>query len=321
MARIVVLDGYTLNPGDNPWDDLARVGDLEVHDRSTLGEIEERARGADIVVTNKAPLSAEMIGVLAELRFIAVTATGFNVVDVGAAAARRIPVSNVPSYGTESVAQFTLALVLELASRVGEHDRAVQEGAWNASPDFCFWSTSPVELSGLTMGVVGFGAIGRRVGGLAHAFGMPVLASGRPGGGREEPGYEPFEWCDVDELFSRADVVSLHCPLTADNAGLVSRGRLARMKPGAFLINTARGPLVDEHALADALERGVLRGAAVDVASSEPIASDNPLLSAPRCIVTPHIAWATLAARRRLMKTTVDNVRAFLAGAPVNVVR
>lgn len=320
-TRIVVLDGYTMNPGDNPWDAVAQLGDLEVYDRSAPDEIVPRARGAQIVITNKTPISAETIDALPDLRFIAVTATGYNVVDVAAASGRGIPVSNVPEYGTDSVAQFTMALLLELASRVGEHDQAVHDGAWAASPDFCFWRTSPVELAGLTMGLVGFGAIGRRVGELANAFGMSILAAGRPGGSRPAPSYERFSWCQVDDVFARADVVSLHCPLTEENAGLVNSERLARMKPSAFLINTARGALVDEQALADALQRGVIAAAAVDVASSEPIAAENPLLAAPRCIVTPHMAWATLAARRRLMVTTVDNLRAFLDGRPANVVR
>jgi len=320
-VRIVVLDGYTMNPGDNPWDELGSLGELVVYDRTEPERIVERAAGAEIVVTNKAPLSAETIDALTELRFITVSATGFNVVDVDAAASRGIPVSHVPAYGTDSVAQFTIALLLELASRVGEHDRAVHEGAWSAAPDFCFWRTSPVELAGLTIGIVGFGAIGRRVGELAHALGMSVLASGRRGGTREAPGYVPFAWCEVDELFARADVVSLHCPLTDDNEGLVDRARLARMKPSAFLLNTARGALVDEPALAVALQTDVIAGAAVDVASNEPISPENPLLSAPRCIVTPHMAWATLAARRRLMTTTFENVHAFLAGKPIHLVR
>lgn len=319
--RIVVLDGHTMNPGDNPWDELAKLGRLDVYDRSSPEEIRERGRGAEVLVTNKAPIDAATIAALTDLRFIAVTATGYNVVDTAAAEGRGIPVSNVPEYGTDSVAQFTMALVLELASRVGEHDRAVRAGEWSASPDFCFWHTSPVELAGLVMGVVGFGAIGRRVAGLAHAFGMSVLASGRPGGTRTPPDFEPFEWCEVDDLFERADVVSLHCPLTPENARFVSADRLARMKPSAFFVNTARGGLVDEAALADALRRGVIAGAAVDVASTEPIAAANPLLSAPGCVVTPHMAWGTLAARRRLMATTVRNVEAFLAGRPINVVR
>lgn len=320
-TRIVVLDGYTLNPGDNSWDGVASLGDLTVYERSGDDEIVTRARGAQVVVTNKTPLTAETIAALPDLGFIAVTATGYNVVDVAAASARGIPVSNVPEYGTDSVAQFTMALLLELASRVGEHDRAVREGEWAAQPDFCFWHTSPVELAGLTMGIVGFGAIGRRVGELAHAFGMSVLAAGRPGGSRQAPDFAPFEWVEIDELFRRSDVVSLHCPLTSENAGFMDAARFATMKRSAFFVNTARGALVDEAALADALRDGVIAGAALDVASSEPIRPDNPLLGAPHCILTPHMAWGTLAARRRLMQTTIENIQAFLDGRPQNVVR
>lgn len=319
--RIVVLDGYTLNPGDNPWAELAELGDLEIHDRSAPEQVVPRAREAEIVVTNKAVLSAEAIGALPKLAFIAVTATGYNVVDVGAAAERGIPVSNVPEYGTDSVAQFTIALLLELASRVAEHHQLVREGAWVESPDFCFWRTAPIELAGRAFGVVGFGAIGRRTAALAHAFGMKVLAAGRPGGRRPETGDVPVEWCALEELFERADVVSLHCPLTADNEGFVDAKLLARMKPSAFLLNTARGPLVNERALAEALAAETLAGAAVDVVSREPMEAGHPLLEAPRCLVTPHMAWATLAARQRLMRTTVENVRAFLAGRPIHVVR
>lgn len=320
-VRIVVLDGYTMNPGDNPWDGVAALGEVEVYERSAVDEIVERAQGARIVVTNKAPLTAGVIARLPDLEFITVTATGYNVVDVAAAASRGIPVSNVPEYGTEAVAQFTMSLLLELVSRVGEHDRAVHEGAWSGAPDFCFWRTPPIELAGLTMGIVGLGAIGRRVATLAHAFGMSVVAAGRTGGTRRAPDIQPFAWLELDEVFERSDVVSLHCPLTEENAGFVDRQRLSRMKPSAFFLNTARGPLVDESALADALAGNVIAGAALDVASTEPIAPDNPILTAPRCIVTPHMAWGALAARRRLMQTTIDNIRAFLAGQPQNVVR
>ena len=316
--RIVVLDGHTMNPGDNPWTGLAVLGDLQVHARSTLEEIVPRSLDAQIVVTNKVPLSAETMAALAELRFITVSATGVNVVDLDAAAARAIPVSNVPTYGTDSVAQFTLALLLELASRVGEHDHEVHAGAWCDAPDFSFWRTTPRELAGLTMGIVGFGAIGQRVGALASALGMSVLATGRPGSQGIVPAYEPFAWREIDALFEEADVVSLHCPLTSATENLVDQRRLGRMKKSAFLVNTARGGLVDEEALAEALRTEEIAGAAVDVVSSEPIARDNVLLTAPRCLVTPHIAWATLAARRRLMRATVDNVRAFLGGTPTN---
>lgn len=318
--RIVVLDGYTLNPGDNPWDGLAALGPFEAHDRTEPAEVVDRLGDAEIAVINKVILDESTFAVLPRLRMVAVTATGVNVVDLASAARHGVVVSNVPTYGTESVAQFTLALLLELASRVGEHDRAVREGAWASSPDFSFWRTTPVELSGRTLGIVGMGAIGSRVGALASALGMSILAASRPGGKRQTPDYEPFSWCDLGELFERSDVVSLHCPLTDDNERFVDAALLARMKTGAWLINTARGGLVDEGALARALEEGWLAGAAVDVVSKEPVDPGNPLLHAPRCIVTPHMAWATLAARRRLMQTTVANVQAFLAGRPINMV-
>ncbi|HVN83962.1 MAG TPA: D-2-hydroxyacid dehydrogenase [Candidatus Binatia bacterium] len=316
--KLVVLDGYTLNPGDNPWDTLAQLAELRVFDRTPAGQIIDRARDADIVLTNKTPLTAETLAQLPRLQFIAVLATGFNIVDVAAARQRGIPVSNVPEYGSDSVAQHVFALLLELASRVGEHDAAVHASEWVRASDFCFWKAPPIELAGLTMGIVGFGRIGRRVGELAHAFGMSVIAAG--GTRRDVPGFAPFAWRDVPELFAQADVVTLHCPLTAANTHFVNRERLRRMKRSAFFINTARGGLVDEHALADTLRAGAIAGAAVDVVSVEPMRADNPLLAAPRCLITPHIAWASLAARRRLMETTVANVAAFLDGRPIHVV-
>lgn len=317
--KIVVLDGYTLNPGDNPWDDLERLGELTVYDRTPSERVVERAAEAAIVLTNKTVLSSATLSRLPKLRFIGVLATGYNVVDVGAARERGIAVANVPEYGTDSVAQHAFALVLELAHRPGAHDAAVKAGAWTRSADFSFWLSPPLELAGLTMGIVGFGRIGRRVGELANAFGMKVCAHSPSR--RGTPEYAPFEWADVARIFARSDVVTLHCPLTADNAGFVNRDLLARMKPTAFLINTARGPLVDEAALAAALGAGRPAAAAVDVVSSEPIAADNPLLAAPNCLITPHMAWASLAARRRLMAMTVKNVEAFLAGRAMNLVR
>lgn len=319
--KIVVLDGHTLNPGDNPWDELAALGELTVHVRSTPDEVVPRARGAEVVLTNKTVLDAAALAALPELRFVAVLATGYNVVDVAAARARGVRVANVPEYGTDSVAQHVLALLLELAHGVGEHDAAVHAGEWQRCPDFSFWHRPPLELAGLTMGVVGFGRIGRRVGELANALGMRVLASGRPGASNgASPPWPGFAWRGVDELFTESDVVSLHCPLTADNAGFVGDVLLARMKRTAYLINTARGPLIDEPALARALVEGRIAGAALDVVSVEPIRPDNPLLRAPRCILTPHLAWASLAARRRLMATAVANVRNYLAGTPTNLV-
>ncbi len=319
--RIVVLDGATLNPGDLSWEGLAALGELRVYDRTAAEDVLERARGAEILLTNKTRLGRSVLDALAELRFVAVLATGYDVVDVSAARARGIPVSNVPEYGTESVAQHTFALLLELTNAVGEHARAVRDGEWGRSPDFCFWRQPIVELSGRTIGLVGLGRIGRRVGSLAHAFGMRVLAAGRSGRPRHEAdvGY-PVGWRDVPALFAEADVLSLHCPLTEENRRFVDASLLARMKPHAVLINTARGGLVDEPALRAALEAGRIAGAALDVVSAEPMPDDHPLRDCPRCIVTPHIAWASRAARARLLAAAVENVRSFLAGAPTCVV-
>ncbi len=316
--QIAVLDGLTLNPGDNPWSAVEKLGELTIYDRTPAELIVSRAAGADIIVTNKTPLTAETLTQLPQLKFIAVLATGYNIVDVVAAKACGIPVSNVPIYGTDSVAQFVLALLLELCHHVGHHSHQVHAGRWSSSIDFCFWDTPLVELAGKTMGLVGFGRIGRRVGELAHAFGMKVCAYTRSRG--PEPAYAGFEWRSLEEIFRSCDVVSLHCPLTEENQGMVDRHLLGLMKPTALLINTARGLLVNEADLADALNRGVLAGAAVDVVSREPIAQANPLLAARNCIITPHIAWATLEARHRLMQTTADNIAAFLKGTPINVV-
>jgi glycerate dehydrogenase len=316
--KIVVLDGYTLAADGNSWEALRTLGDVEIHDRSSPEQVAERARGAAVLITNKARIPAEVIDNSPELRFIAVSATGFDCVDVAAATRRSIPVSNVPEYGTDSVAQLTFALLLELCHHVGRHAHAVRGGEWARSPDFCFWKAPLIELAGKTMGIVGFGRIGRRVGELAHAFGMAVLAHSRSRS--EAPVYRPFAWAGMDELFSQADVISLHCPLTAETAGLVNRERLQLVRPGAFLINTARGGLVMEQDLAESLNEGRLAGAAVDVVAQEPIRPDNPLLAARNCLITPHIAWATREARRRLLEATITNVANFLAGRPTNVV-
>jgi glycerate dehydrogenase len=313
----VVLDGYTLNPSDNPWDDVARLGDFTVYEKTDSVDIVERAAGAEIVLTNKTPLTAATLAQLDKLQFISVLATGYNIVDVEAARKRNIPVSNVPIYGTDSVAQFVFALLLELCHNVGHHSNAVRDGRWAASGHFCFWDTPLIELSGRTIGIVGFGRIGRRVGEVARAFGMRVLAADTV---RENPPAYEFEWREIPELVAEADVVSLHCPQTADNARMVNRKFLAKMKPDSFLINTARGGLVDEKDLADALNSGGIAGAACDVVSAEPISAKNPLLTARNLLLTPHIAWATLAARKRLMKTTSENIAAFLSGKPIHVV-
>lgn len=313
--RIVVLDGHTLNPGDLSWEPLEALGELTVHPRTAPGETVERCQGAQAVLTNKVPLGPAEFGRLPELRYVGVLATGYNIVDVAGAERRGITVTNVPEYGTRSVAQFAFALILELAHRVGRHSDLARGGSWSVSADFCFWEGELVELEGLTLGLVGYGRIGRATAALGRAFGMRVLAHD-PSVGEADVPMVPLE-----RLLSESDVVSLHCPLTASNRGMIDRAALERMKPTAWLINTARGPLVNEADLAEALRNGTISGAAVDVLSAEPPSPDNPLLTAPNCIVTPHIAWATRAARARLMTTVADNLRAFLQGRPQNVVR
>jgi glycerate dehydrogenase len=314
----VVLDGYTLNPGDNPWDDLNRLGQVEIHDRTPPEKVAERCRGAEVVITNKVPVRAPVMGQLPDLKLIAVSATGFDCVDVDAAAQKGVPVCNVPTYGTESVAEHTLALMLEFARRPMLHDRAVREGEWEDQPDWCFWKAPLFEMAGKTLGVVGFGRIGRRVGQLGHALGMDVLAHDLVP--ENPPDYQPFAFVDQQELFVRSDFVTIHTYQTPDNEKFINRDALAAMKPTAFLINTARGGLVNEGDLIEALQQGRIAGAALDVASREPLPRDHPLLAAPNLIVTPHIAWAAVEARQRLMKTTVDNVASFIEGRPRNVV-
>ena len=310
---IVVLDGHTANPGDLSWEPLEAVGRCTVHDRTVPAEIVPRAAAADIVLTNKTPLTRETIEALPRLAYIGVLATGYNVVDAVAARDRGIPVCNVPEYGTPTVAQATFALLLELTNRVGHHADTVRAGRWSACPDFCYWDGGLVELAGLTLGIVGHGRIGRGVAAVGRAFGMRVIHHRRQGGG--DPAC-----VDLDTLFRESDVVSLHCPLTPETKSLVDARRLALMKPTAFLVNTARGPLVDEAALAAALNAGQIAGAAVDVLSVEPPPASNPLLAAKNCVITPHVAWATRDARRRLIDVTAANLAAFAAGRPQNVV-
>lgn len=315
--QIVVLDGFTLNPGDLSWDGLEQLGSCAVHDRTPANQIIERAGEAEIVLTNKTVLGRETILALPKLKYIGVLATGYNVVDIAAAKERGIPVTNIPDYGTHSVAQFTFALLLELAHHVGHHAQTVRDGRWMRSADFCYWDYPLIELHGLTFGVVGFGKIGRAVAKLADAFGMKVLVHNRS---RPKDLPAHFELVALDDLLSRSDVVSLHCPLTPENKQFINAERLARLKPSAFLLNTSRGPLLDERAVADALNSGKIAGAGLDVLSVEPPKADNPLLSAKNCFVTPHIAWATRAARARLMDIALENIRTFLAGTPRNVV-
>ncbi|MEI6659528.1 MAG: D-2-hydroxyacid dehydrogenase [Planctomycetota bacterium] len=311
--RIVILDGLTTNPGDVSWEPLERLGSLTVFDRTAPGDVVARAADADAILTNKAIVGREQIAALPQLKYVGVLATGFNIVDVAAARERGIPVCNVPEYSTPNVVQAAWALILELANRVGHHDRTVHEGHWAACHDFCYWHGELVELAGRTLGIVGHGRIGRGVATVGRAFGMRVIHHRRQGGG--DPAC-----VDLDTLFRESDVVSLHCPLTPETKGLVDARRLAMMKPTAFLVNTARGPLVDEAALAAALNAGQLAGAAVDVLSVEPPPASNPLLTAKNCVITPHVAWATRDARRRLIDVTAANLAAFAVGQPQNVV-
>ena len=315
--KIVVLDGYTLNPGDLSWDELKELGELTVYERTTADKTVERAREAQAVFTNKVVLDKEIIASLPELIYIGVLATGYNVVDLQAAAGKGIVVTNIPAYSTNSVAQMVFAHLLELTMNVGRHSALVHEGAWVNSKDFCFWEQPLVELKGLTMGIIGFGRIGRAVGNLAQAFGMKVIAHNR-----SQPSSIPdwVEMVGLDDIFTRSDVVTLHCPLTHENEKMINAERLSQMKNSAFLINTARGGLVDEQALAEALNSGKIAGAGLDVLSSEPPLEDNPLLKAKNCFITPHIAWATKAARKRLMDIAVDNLKHFINGKPLNVV-
>lgn len=318
LMHIVVLDGRVLNPGDNPWDPLAACGELTVYDRTRPEEVLERAAGAQVLVTNKTRLPAELIEHLPELRYIGVVATGYDVVDIAAAGRQGIPVCNVVAYGVDAVAQHVMALLLELCRRVSLHDASVRAGEWSRAEDWCYWKTPQRELTGLTMGIMGFGHIGRRVGELAHAFGMSVLAHKRSSG--TPPEYAPFRFADPETLFAEADVLTLHCPLTEVTRGIVNRERLAAMKPGALLINTARGPLLDEAAVAEALHSGRLGGFGADVLSTEPPAPDNPLLGTPNTLITPHISWATVKARRNITRLAAENIRAWQEGHPRNVV-
>lgn len=315
--KIVVLDGYTLNPGDNPWTRVESLGDFTCHDRTPEADILSRSQGADIILTNKTPLTKATLDALPDLKFIGVLATGYNIVDVEAAAARGIPVTNVPTYGTDSVAEFVLGLMLDHARGAHYHSYRVKDGEWARRGDFCFWDHPLSLLKGKTLSVVGFGRIGRRTAELAHAFGMDILAYDIV---QEAKCDFPFDWVDIPEAFARGDYVSLHCPQTADNAKMVSADLIRTMKPTAFFINTARGGLVDEQALAAALSEGQISGAALDVVSAEPIRPDNPLLGAKNVTLTPHIAWAAVEARVNLMNTVADNIGAFQSGQPINVV-
>ena len=314
--NIVVLDGYTTNPGDCSWDTVAEFGNLEVYDRSSVQEIQERAANAEVVLTNKTPLSAEILAELPHLKLISVLATGVNVVDLDVAGARGITVCNVPGYSTPNVAQAVFALLLELTNQTAMHAAEVRAGAWSSCPDFCFWRGELVELDGLTLGLVGYGAIGKAVAAVGRALGMNVLAARR----QSAVVSDGVTYTDVDSVFRDSDVVSLHCPLTLETKGLVNATRLSAMKPTAYLINTSRGGVIHEQDLADALNEGRIAGAGLDVLSVEPPPVSNPLLAAKNCLITPHIAWASRAARQRLIEATSENIRGFVDGSPRNVV-
>jgi glycerate dehydrogenase len=315
--KIVVLDGYTANPGDLSWEGLEKLGECAIHDRTPEAQVVQRALNAEILLTNKTAISRATIAALPNLRYIGVLATGFNIVDIEAAKERGIPVCNVPEYGTPNVAQAVFALMLELANRTGHHSDTVHEGRWSASQDFCYWDGSLIELHGLTLGLVGYGRIAKATAQIAQAFGMNVLASRRRTGAGTEDG---VEFTGLDRLFSESDFISLHCPLTPETKEMINAARLAQMKTTAFLINTARGALVNEKDLADALNEGRIAGAGLDVLSTEPPPASNPLLSAKNCVITPHIAWATRKARLRLLQVAVENIRAWIGGQPRNVV-
>lgn len=314
--NITILDAYSINPGDLNWLDLDSMGNLTIYDRTLPAEVFDRAKDADILLTNKVALDAAMIDSLPHLKYIGVLATGYNIVDIEAARRRGIPVCNVPSYSTMSVAQSVFALLLAFTNSSEHYSDEFHRGEWCRCPDFCFVNTDLTELAGKRLGIIGYGHIGRAVAKIGSAFGMEVCAaSSKPQ--NEIPEVKKMS---IDEIFSNCDVVTLHCPLADDTYHLADARRIGMMKKSAILINTARGPLVDEEALAEALKEGKIRGAGLDVLGKEPPTPDNPLIGAPRCIVTPHIAWATKEARSRLITIAVDNVRAFLAGEPHNVV-
>ena len=310
MSKIVILDGFVANPGDLSWEPLAQLGELTVYDYTAPQDVSARIGDASIILTNKTVISAEVMAACPNLRYIGVLATGYNVVDIAEAKKRGIVVTNVPAYSTPTVAQFTMALLLEICLHVGHHSRVVHEGKWSACRDFAFWDYPLMELQGKTIGIVGYGSIGKEVAKVAQAFGMKVLAYSRHGA-------EDFH-TELDELYAKADIVSLHCPLTAENTGMINAATIAKMKDGVILINTARGGLINEADLRDALLSGKVYAAASDVTCKEPINADSPLLGVPNMIITPHIAWAATEARQRLLSVAIDNVRQYLAGSVQN---
>lgn len=316
--KIVILDGKGINPGDLSWDCLKSCGDLTVYDRTPTDDLTvERLQGADIAITNKTPITAEILDACPTVKLICVLATGYNVIDCDAAAQRNVPVCNVPDYGTSAVAQFTFALLLEICHQIGHHNQVVHQGKWTNCPSFCFWDTPQMELAGKTLGIIGFGRIGQAVAKIASAMGMHVLAHSRT----EKPVFESLcRFVTLEKLLQESDIITIHCPLTPETQGLIDSRTLSLMKDGAILLNTSRGAVLDEAAVAEALTSGKLKAAAVDVACVEPIPADSPLLSAPNCIITPHMAWAPAESRQRILHCTVRNIQAFCAGSPINTV-
>ena len=316
-VKIVVLDGYTENPGDLSWEKLEALGELTVYDRTPEDKVVERIGDAEIVYTNKTPITRETMDACPNIKFISVLATGYNIVDCAAAGEKGIPVTNVPTYGTASVAQFAIALLLEVCHHVAHHDKAVHQGRWESNPDWCFWDYPLIELAGKTMGIIGLGRIGRATARIAKALGMRVIAADKV---RSEAGAQDAEYVDLDTLLAKSDVVVLHCPLFPDTQGIINKNTIAKMKDGVIIINNSRGQLVVEQDLADALNSGKVYAAGLDVVSTEPIKGDNPLLTAKNCIITPHISWAPRESRMRIMDTAAENLKAFMAGEPINVV-
>ena len=316
--KIVIVDGFTENPGDLSWKGFEDLGSLTVYDRTAPEDIIQRIKDAEVVITNKVPLSKQTLEACPSVRYIGVLATGFNVVDVDFAKRQGIVVTNIPTYGTAAVAQFTMALLLEICHRVGHHNKTVHDGRWTKSPDFCYWDYPLMELAGKTMGIIGFGRIGQNVSKLANAFGMKVLAHDA----YQNKGLETdmCKYADMDSLLRDSDVISLHAPLTPETEGLINKGTISKMKDGVIIINNSRGPLIVEKDLREALLSGKVYAAGLDVVSSEPINADNPLLGLDNCIITPHIAWAPKESRQRLMDIAVNNLKSFLEGSPENVV-
>lgn len=318
--KIVVLDGYTLNPGDLDWSAFEAMGELTVHDRTPVDDEQEiirRIGDAQIVYTNKTPVTENILAHCPGIKFIGVLATGYNIVDTKAAGERGIPVANIPSYGTETVGQFAVALLLEICHHIGHHDRAVHNGKWQKSADWCFWDYPLIELAGKTMGILGFGRIGRTTGKIAKALGMNVLAYDKY---RCEEGGQTARYVELDELLRESDVIALHCPLFPETEGIINKENIAKMKNGVIIINNSRGGLIVEEDLAAALESGKVYAAGLDVVSTEPVKADNPLLKAPNCLITPHISWASKESRKRLMDMAADNLRAYLSGKAQNIV-